>query len=109
MLIYGYTKINSEGGTNGKESYTVLFPAKKQRNESMYEDYAETFDTMATECGFEKTEAGFVDDAKIPKLTKEQFAIEMENSKDPEADVFGVIQAYDHHVQYEPFVKAVNK
>lgn len=98
MTIYGYVKVNSEGGENGKEGYPYLFASKEQRNKAMYGDYVKTFDSMM--------EDGDIDDEMSSRMSEKEFMEEMGESDKPENDVFGVIQAYDHHVQYEPFVQA---
>ena len=109
MQIYGYTRVCSEGGINGKESETVLFTSKDERNRIMYEDYSDTFDIMVETGDFEKRKGiGFVDDNGNPKQTKKEFMKELQNSEDIDHDVFGLIQASDFHTQYEPFCKMLN-
>ena len=44
MIIYGYTRVCSESGINGKESETQLFLTQNERNHIMYEDYSDSFD-----------------------------------------------------------------
>ncbi len=104
MTIYGYAKVSSEGGFNGKESDVQLFEDRNTRDHMMYEDYADTFDSMAENCDFEEDEDGeYVDANDQLKMTEEEFAADMRKSKDTEHDVFGLIQASDMHIQFEPF------
>lgn len=98
MILYGYTKVNSEGGKNGKETETWLFTTQAARNRAMYKDYEITFDAVAEECGFEETDVN-----GNSKMTEEQFMKEMNESPNMETDVFGLIQAEEYHIQYEPF------
>lgn len=43
-----------------------------------------------------------------PKMSEEEFMEELRTSKDIEHSVFGLIQAEDFHVQYEPFAEAMS-
>lgn len=107
MLIYGWTRINSEGDYHGRESYTKLFFQNyNKRNERMYEDYEAQFDALAENEGFEKKDGVFVDADGNPKMSKEEFIKEVEGDRDNEK-VHGLIQGYDHHIQYEKFYDLV--
>lgn len=102
MIIYGYTRVCSESGINGKESETQLFLTQNERNHIMYEDYSDSFDAMESNGDIEETDAN-----DNPKQTEDEFMKEIQNSNDANHDVFGLIQASDYHVQFEPFCKTL--
>lgn len=105
MKVYGFTKVDSEGYTNGRESWTELFLSEKDRNDVMYENYSDTFDSVAENYGFEKKDGKLVDANKNPKQTRKQFMDEIKDSRDVDQDIFGYIQTNESHIQYEPFCK----
>ena len=100
MLLYGYTRICTDPGCNGKESETFVTPYEQERNEEMYKDYARQFDALKAEGTIGKE-----DDNGNPKQSKREFMKELKGSQNPDDDVFGLIQCSDFHVQYEPFTK----
>ena len=103
VYVYGFVRVCSEGGFHGKESDVQLFGNWEERNRIMYFDYSETFDNMSMEGIIGDTDAN-----GNTKLDEQEFMQKMRESKDMEHDVFGLIQAGDYHVQYEPFAKCVN-
>lgn len=104
MKIYGYTRVNSGGGAFGRESSTHLYKSEKERNEQMYQDYADAFDSLAGNEDFEEDEDGqAVDENGNPCESKEEFMKSLKRSKNVDQDVFGLIQCADFHVEYEPF------
>lgn len=107
IIIYGYTRVCSEGGYNGKESNTFVFASKGESNNIMYEDYADTFDEMASNEDFDEVDGVSVDNNGNSKMTKDEFMKTLSDSKEPDCDVFGVIQAFDYHVQFEPFSRTI--
>lgn len=102
MMVYGYTKVCSKADRNGKESDTLLFASARERNHIMYTDYSDSFDFMESNGSFSKADCN-----GNPKQTEEEFMEKLENSYDPDYEVFGKIQASDSHVQFEPFCKTV--
>lgn len=102
-MIYGYTRICSESGINGKESETSLYTSRKERDHFMYENYSDSFDAMEATGTIDG-----VDSNGNQKQTEEEFMEEIKISMDVEHDVFGLIQASDYHVQFEPFCKTVS-
>lgn len=110
MTIYGYTRVNSQGDRTGRESEVLLFPDdRKQRDRVMYQDYSDSFDAMAAECGFKINEDDGTphDENDEPKMTENEFLEALMDSKDQNQDIFGHIQASDYHVQYEPFTQTL--
>lgn len=99
-MIYGYVRVCSESDFNGKESKVQLFEGRRQRDEMMWEDYSDSFDALK-----ENDVIGETDYNNNPKKTKEEFMKELLESKDADHDVFGLIQADDFHIQFEPFTK----
>lgn len=102
MIIYGYTRVCSESDINGKESETYLFSTQKERNHIMYEDYSDSFDTMKSEGVIGEEDAN-----TNPKQTEDEFIEEIYNSRDENRDSFGLIQAIEYHIQFEPFCKTL--
>lgn len=98
MKIYGYTKICSEGGYNGKESHTVLKLSESERNSAMYDEYVYTFNVMQENESIDDT-----DENGDPLMGEEEFFKELAGAPNPDAAVVGLIQAADYHVQFEPF------
>lgn len=105
MQVYGYVKVNSEGGRNGKEADVVICDTRQERDKLMYQDYAETFDTIEADHGFDMDENGPHDENGEYKMTEEEFMEEIRNSDNENQSVFGLIQMPDYHIQFEPFCK----
>ena len=61
---------------------------------------SESFDAIEAAGSIEE-----IDCNENPKMTKEEFIKELSDSKDVNREVFGLIQASDFHVQFEPFTK----
>lgn len=102
MIIYGYTRVSSETDGSGKHTETVLVPDdRKLRDRMMYEDYADTFDAVAQELEWEDGK----DANGNARMTEDEFMKEL--SSDRDCRVFGLIQASESHVQYEPFVRMI--
>lgn len=101
-FVYGFVRVCSESDRDGKESDVQLFGSREERDRIMYLDYSETFDTMSME-GI----IGNTDDNGNAKQDEQEFMQKMYDSKDVDHDVFGLIQAGDYHVQYEPFARCV--
>ena len=99
-MIYGYARVCSESDMHGRESEVQLFQDRKERDEIMWEDYSESFDAIEAAGSIEE-----IDCNENPKMTKEEFMKELSDSKDVNHEVFGLIQASDFHVQFEPFNK----
>lgn len=104
-MVYGYTRICTNPGPDGRLSVTALFPSMKERNEIMYEDYAETFDVMEAEGAFAGQDPR-TDVRENEKMGKDEFIEQLLDSDDMEHGVFGLIEAYDYYIQFEPFCKA---
>lgn len=54
IYVYGFTRVCSEDGFNGKESETQLFQDREERDRIMYQGYDDTFDTLANDGDIEK-------------------------------------------------------
>lgn len=101
-FVYGFVRVCSESDCYGKESDVQLFGSREERDRIMYLDYSETFDTMSME-GI----IGDTDNNGNAKQDEQEFMQKMRDSEDVDHDVFGLIQAGDYHVQYEPFARCV--
>ena len=100
MLLYGYTKICTEPGYKGKETDTFITLSEKERNDEMYKEYVREFDNLRSSGIIEKEDAN-----GNPKQSKREFMKELSDSKNPNTEVFGLIQCSDFHIQFEPFTK----
>lgn len=103
IKVYGYTKVNSEGGAYGRESSTELHLSEEVRNARMYEDYVDTFNYLAENGELDKEGRKYVDYNGNSRQSQKEFMQELKRSKDMNLDVFGLIQCSDFHVQFEPF------
>lgn len=104
MMVYGFTRVCSEGDYKGRRSETRLFTIKEERDRIMYKDYAETFDDFVGDGTFEDE----VDADGKGKMTEDEFRKKLLGSDGMEHDVFGLILTEDKYIQYEPFAKCVN-
>lgn len=102
MTVYGYTVV-SIGGCSGRKSNVKLYLSDKIRDIVMYRDYSKTFDTLAEDNGFKTVGHEVVDANGNPKQSEEEFIKRLWDSKDIESESFGLIQAPDFCVLYEPF------
>lgn len=90
-MIFGYTSVDFDGYTNGKESETEVFSSKEARDDAAYKEYKECFNMFEFEDG--------VDENGKELMDKESFLEEIYNT---EAH-FVVIQDSDSHIQIEFF------
>lgn len=98
MVVYGYTRIISTEGENGRKSETLLFTSLAERNHIMYEDYSDRWDFAEAEGQLTKLIT-----AEWEKKTKEELIKELEANRDPNRAVFARIECLTSQIQYEPF------
>ncbi len=111
MKVYGYVRVNTEGDhqRNGRKAEFLTFESEQLRNDVMYCDYSDSFDSIAVEDRYDEEKDQFYEhDLRCdyegePKLTKEEFMNELQKSEDVNLDVFGHIAVSEGRIQYEPF------
>lgn len=106
MVIFGYARVNSEGGYNGRQTDIFMFGDKQARDIVMYDHYVSEFQSAANEYEFGADEYGNRCDSNgTTMMTREEFLSEIEKSDNVENDVFGLIQLPNSHIQFEPFLR----